>query len=70
MAKKGGGSKKPSSDRHKAPRLMVPLPRDVVDAFREWCEENRRVMNWEIAHLVKQFLKEQGRWPEEGGGAK
>jgi len=67
MAKKADG-KKPSGGKHKAPRVVVQLPKDVVDAFRAWCEENRRVLRWEVAHLMKQFLREQGQWNEEGGG--
>ncbi len=68
VAKKADG-KKSGGGKHKAPRLMVPLPKDVVEAFRDWCDENRRVLGWEVAHLMKQFLKEQGRWTEEEGGA-
>ncbi len=56
MAKK---TDKKSGGKHTTPRVHVPLPKDVVDRFRAWCEANRRVLSWEIAHLMERFLEEQ-----------
>jgi hypothetical protein len=63
-------AKKRRSDggKHKAPRRMVPLPKDVIDALRGWCQANRRVMAWEIAEMIRQFLREQGAWTDEPKG--
>ncbi len=63
-AEKQETAKRSDGGKHVTPRVHVPLPKDLVEVFRQWCDENRRVMGWEIAHLMESFLQEQGRLPK------